>query len=332
MPLGGDWRPAATLDTLRRRAELSAAVRTFFAGRGALEVETPMLAAATTPESHLVSFEARDPTDPEAAAPRYLQTSPELHMKRLLAAGSGAIYQLARVARGGERGRRHNPEFTLLEWYRPGWDHHALMTEVEELVRSLLGLPPEPAAPRFTYRQLFQRHLDLDPHAATVAELDAAIATTLTAAGVATPELPPTDRDARLCLLLTHVVEPALPSGLLFVHDFPASQASLARLRRDEHGAEVAERFELYLDGFELANGFHELSDAAEQRRRFLADLELRRRQGLPSVPLAERFLAALEAGLPPTAGVALGFDRLVMAATGARRIDDVLAFPWERA
>jgi len=328
----GGWRPAASLETLRRRAALAAAVRAFFAAREVLEVETPLLAAATTPETHLVSFEARDPAAGAGAAPRYLQTSPELHMKRLLAAGSGPIYQLARVARGGERGRLHNPEFTLLEWYRPGWDHHRLMDEVEALVGELLaGTGAEPApgsAPRLTYRQLFKRHAGIDPGAASIADLDA----TIRAAGISPPELPADDRDARLALLLTHVIEPLLPAGLLFVHDFPASQASLARVGRDADGREVAERFELYADGVELANGFHELTDAAVQRRRFEAELADRRRRGLPQVPMAERFLAALEAGLPTSSGVALGFDRLVMRAVGAEHIDDVLAFPGDRA
>ncbi len=333
---GAEWRPAASLETLRRRAALAAAVRGFFAARDVLEVETPLLAAATTPETHLASFEARDPAAGAGAAPRYLQTSPELHMKRLLAAGSGPIFQLSRVARGGERGRLHNPEFTLLEWYRPGWDHHRLMDEVEALVREVLaGSPvragtqdsPEPA-PRLTYRQLFQRHAGLDPMAASVAGLDAAIRE----AGISPPELPVDDRDSRLAIILTHVIEPRLPAGLVFVHGFPPSQASLARLGRDADGREVAERFELYVDGVELANGFNELTDAALQRRRFEDELAERRRRGLPLVPMAERFLAALEAGLPTSSGVALGFDRLVMRAVGAGSIDDVLAFPGDRA
>jgi lysyl-tRNA synthetase class 2 len=313
-----DWRPTAGFDALRRRADLLARLRGFFAERGVLEVETPILGHAGTPETHLESLEVRRPR-------LFLQTSPELHMKRLLAAGSGPIWQLARVARGGERGRRHNPEFSLLEWYRPGWDHHRLMDEVEELVVHLLERPV--AAERLTYAELFGRHLGLDPHRASLADLDRA------AAPYAPPPFDGDDRDGRLAFLLTHAVEPELPAGALFVDDYPASQASLARVRPAAgNGPAVAERFELYLDGVELANGFHELTDAAEQRRRFTADLAERRRRGLPAVPLDERLLAALEAGLPPCSGVALGFDRLVMHATGAGRIDDVIAFPTERA
>ena len=319
---GADWRPTAGLDVLRLRARLAARARAFFAARGVLEVETPLLAAAATAEPHLASLVvAGEP-------PRYLQTSPEFHMKRLLAAGSGPIYQLGRAFRGGEAGRRHNPEFTLLEWYRPGLDHHRLMDEVEELLRALLPERIGPApAPRTAYGELFRRQLGVDPHRATAAELDRAIA----AEDLSGPTFAPDDRDGRLQLLMALAVEPRLPGGLVFVHEFPASQASLARVQRTEEGA-VAERFEAFVDRVELANGFHELGDADEQRRRFAADLAGRRAAGLPEPPLDERLLAALEVGLPDCAGVALGFDRLVMLAAGAETIDEVLAFPAERA
>jgi len=315
---GADWRPTAGVEALRLRARLAARLRGFFAARGVLEVETPLLGRAGTPETHLESLRLASP-------PLYLQTSPEFHMKRLLAAGSGPIYQLARVARGGERGRRHNLEFTLLEWYRPGWDPRRLMDEVEELVGVVLEI--DLGAGRLTYADLFRRHLGLDPHAASLADLDRA------AAPFSPPTFEAADRDGRLAFLLTHAVEPRLPAGAVFVYDYPASQASLARVRPGEGGGpDLAERFELYLDGVELANGFHELTDAGEQRRRFAADAAERRRLALPAVPIDERFLAALEAGLPPCAGVALGFDRLVMHAAGAGRIDEVIAFPTERA
>lgn len=323
----GDWRPAADLAVLRRRAELLGRVRGFFAERRVLEVETPLLSAATVTDPHLASLATRF-TGPGAGAGRtlYLQTSPEHAMKRLLAAGSGPIYQLARAFRDGEAGRRHNPEFTLLEWYRPGWDHHRLMGEVGELLAVLVGAP---AGERLTYRELFVRHCGIDPHTADTATLDGA----LTAAGVEAAGLDPGDRDSRLDLLLAGAIEPRLPADRpVFVHDFPASQAALARLRREPGGVVVAERFEVFFGGFELANGFHELTDAAEQRRRFEADLERRRRLGLPAVPVDEHLLAALAAGMPEGAGVALGFDRLVMAATGSGTIGEVLAFPFDRA
>lgn len=321
---GDDWRPTASPGALRLRAGLAARLRAFFAERGVLEVETPLLAAATTPEPHLESLPVPGPPA------LYLQTSPEHHMKRLLATGSGPIYQLARVVRGGERGRRHNREFTLLEWYRPGFDHHDLMDEMDALLGDLVDAAP---AERVTYGELFRRCAGVDPHRAGVSELDRALAAAGAGPGDGGPRFDPDDRDGRLALLLTRVVEPALPAGAVFVYDFPPSQASLARVRPARGGEPaVAERFEVYLDGIELANGFHELTDAGEQRRRFLADLEERRRRGLPGVPLDERLLAALEAGLPPCAGVALGFDRLVMHAAGADSLDAVIAFPAERA
>ncbi|HEX2254886.1 MAG TPA: EF-P lysine aminoacylase EpmA [Thermoanaerobaculia bacterium] len=314
---------------LRTRAAAAARVRQFFARRGVLEVETPLLAAAGTPEVHLDSVACG-----VGGRTLYLQTSPEFHMKRLLAAGSGPLYQLFRAVRGGEAGRRHNLEFTLLEWYRPGFDHHALMDEVEELLAAVLGTERLRPGARVTYGELFRRHLGLDPHAADVAELDRAVAAAaLAGAGDPGPIFAPDDRDGRLHLLMALAVEPRLPRGLVFVYDYPASQASLARVRPGAGGAPaVAERFEAYVDGVELANGFHELTDAGEQRRRFAADLAHRRAHGLPEVPLDERLLAALAAGLPPSAGVALGFDRLVMLATGAASIAEVLAFPTDRA
>lgn len=329
-PARDDWRPTASPAALARRADIAAAVRAFFAARGVLEVETPLLSAAATPEPHLHSLAAVDPAESGATdrggRPCYLATSPEFHMKRLLAAGSGPIYQLFRAVRGGEGGRRHNREFTLLEWYRPGWDHLRLIGEVEELLAEVLG---GRAVERLTYAEAFRRHAGLDPHRASVAELDRAIA----ARGLAGPAFAVGDRDSRLHLLMGFAVEPSLGPGVTVIHDFPASQASLARVRPATAGEPaVAERFEVFVDGVELANGFHELTDAAEQRRRFAADLARRRSAGLPTPPADERLLAALEHGLPPSAGVALGFDRLVMLATGAAAIDEVIAFPADRA
>ena len=253
---------------------------------------------------------------------RYLQTSPEYAMKRLLAAGSGAIYQICKVFRDGERGRRHNPEFTMLEWYRPGFDHHRLMDEVDALLQAVLGAA---AAERISYADAFRRHAGIDPHAASDGELRSRVAA-LGVSGIA--EL---DRDDLLNLLLTHTVEQRLGvSRPTFLFDYPASQAALARIRPGD--PPVAERFEVFIDGVELANGFHELADPDEQRRRFAADLEERRRRGLPEVAVDERLLAALAAGLPDCAGVALGVDRLVMLKAGTRNIADVIAFPIDRA
>jgi lysyl-tRNA synthetase class 2 len=318
----GGWRPTASLTMLRQRAELLASIRRFFAHAGVMEVDTPACSAFATTDPALDSMVTRfGETDADSGQMLYLHTSPEFPMKRLLAAGSGPIYQICKVFRNGESGRFHNPEFTLLEWYRPGFDHQQLMDEVAALVEFLLqrSLP----VVHFSYRSLFQQFLAIDPQHAKMADLrDRAI--TLGVGGAESLDLP--DADAWRDLLLTHVIEPQLPRGLCFVFDFPETQASLARIRRGRHP--VAERFELYLDGMEIANGFHELADAGEQRGRFENDLKRRRQIGKPRVPMDQRLLSALAAGLPDCAGVALGVDRLVMAASGAGHINEVIAFP----
>lgn len=320
--MSGDWRPSASLDTLRLRAAVLAKIRAFFAARGVLEVETPALSAATVTDLHLASLETRCRAEAAGELTLYLQTSPEFAMKRLLAAGSGPIYQVARAFRDGEAGRRHNPEFTLLEWYRPGLDHHGLMDEMDALLGEVLGAAP---AERLSYGELFAGRLGIDPHRATGAELEAAAR----AAGFT--DALDLERDAWLDLLLSVVLEPGLGRGRpTFLYDFPASQAALARVRPGP--PPLAERFEVYVEGMELANGFHELTDAAEQRHRFERDLERRRERGLPEVPIDHRLLAALAAGLPPCAGVALGVDRLVMLAAGVSSLAEVVAFPIDRA
>jgi lysyl-tRNA synthetase class 2 len=254
-------------------------------------------------------------------------------MKRLLAAGSGDIYQIGHVVRGFERGRLHNAEFTLIEWYRIGFSLGQLMDEVEALVRSLLGAAAPGASERVSYREAFQRELTLDPLAASLAELaQAAQPLGLTGGGAATARAAAAmSRDDWLELLMGAIVGPRLGrAALTFVYGYPATQAALARL--DPADPRVAERFELYCGGVELANGFHELTSAAEQRARFGQDNARRQQLGLPVYPLDERLLAALAAGLPDCAGVALGFDRLAMLALGAAHIEEVLAFPTPRA
>jgi lysyl-tRNA synthetase class 2 len=317
-----DWRASASLATLQRRAQLLAATRQFFAARAVLEVDTPMVINAPVSDVHLHSARVTFANDTDAF---YLHTSPEYAMKRLLADGTGDIYQICHVVRARERGRLHNPEFTLVEWYRLGWDLNALIEEVDALVRVLLG-PRAPARPlqRISYQQAFLEHVALDPFTATHAELTAAAR----AAGFAGAAA---ERDELLELLMSLRVGPKLGrTALTFVHGYPASQAALARL--DPADPRTALRFELYCEGVELANGFHELGDAAEQRARFERDLTARRRLGLGATALDERLLAALAAGLPECCGVALGFDRTVMLAIGADSIDAALAFPLERA
>lgn len=305
-------------------------IRTFFAQRDVMEVDTPALSAAAVSDPALTSLRTvyTGPGAPQGRA-LYLHTSPEFAMKRLLAAGSGSIYQICKVFRDGERGRHHNPEFTMLEWYRTGFDYHQLMDEVALLVATALAdervlKPPE----YVSYGEAFQRHLGLDPHTADIRRLrDCARAHGIDAGGLA--EDADGDIDAWRDLLLTHVLQPQLGrERLSFLYDYPASQAALARVRAGNPA--VAERFEVFLQGTELANGFHELTDPREQRRRFDVDLARRRAQKQPTLPLDLAFLAALEHGLPPCAGVALGVDRLVMLATGATALAQVLAFPLE--
>jgi lysyl-tRNA synthetase class 2 len=324
-----DWRPSASSATLARRAALLAQARAFFATRGVLEVDTPMVVNAAVTDVHIesarVGFEAR-----AGGARYYLHTSPEYAMKRLLAAGSGDIFQICHVVRGGERSRYHNAEFTLIEWYRIGFTLEALMDEVDALVRELLGSrAPAPASERVSYREVFQRELMLDPFTADPDALRRAGA----ALGYTGSDAPSaaSERDTLLDLLMAARIGPSLGRDTLtFIHGYPASLAALARL--DPADPRTALRFELYGEGLELANGFHELTSVEEQRRRFERDLEERRRRGLPLCALDERLLAALAAGVPECAGVALGFDRVLMLAAGASHIDEVLAFPTERA
>ena len=318
-----DWRPTASREMLQQRAALLARARGFFAARGVLEVDTPMVVNAPVTDAHIHSAQVMFEGD--AGKRRFfLHTSPEYAMKRLLAAGTGDIYQICHVVRALERGRLHNAEFTLIEWYRLDFSLAALMSEVEELVRELLGPTRAAASARVSYREAFLHALALDPFTAPLAELGEH-------ARCAGFQGAADDRDELLELLMGTVVGPRLGrGGLTFVHGYPASQAALARLDPDDPRA--AQRFELYCDGIELANGFHELAAAREQRVRFERDIAERRRAGLPDAVIDERLLAALAAGLPDCCGVALGFDRTLMLAAGAERIDAVLPFPTERA
>jgi len=333
-----DWRPSASRERLRGRAALLQRAREFFAARAVLEVDTPLVVNAPVSDVHIHSATVRLAGEPGAtvqapASPLFLHTSPEYAMKRLLAAGSGDICQIGHVVRGFERGRLHNPEFTLIEWYRIGFSLGQLMDEVEALVRSLLGAAAPGASERVSYREAFQRELALDPLAASLTELaQAAQPLGLTGGSAATARgAAAMSRDDWLELLMGAIVGPRLGrAALTFVYAYPATQAALARL--DPADPRVAERFELYCGGVELANGFHELTSAAEQRARFGEDNARRQQLGLPVYPLDERLLAALAAGLPDCAGVALGFDRVAMLALGAAHIEEVLPFPTPRA
>jgi lysyl-tRNA synthetase class 2 len=337
-----DYLPSATLPMLRLRARLLRAVREFFDGRGYFEVDTPLLAHDRAIDPHLAPFVVE-----HRAGPLYLQTSPEFAMKRLLAAGAEAIYQIGHVFRADELGKRHNPEFTMVEWYRAGDTYMEQMQVVEDLVVAVFRAAVEaratasqtpfdvkasqvPAVPfrRTSYRDAFAAHAGRDGLLLGPGEL----AELARSRHVAVPEsLEAADRDGWLNLLLAELVEPNLGIDRPeFLFDYPVSQAALARIRRED--PPVAERFELYIGGVELCNGYHELTDAGELRRRIDAESQRRVAGGDSPLPVSNRLLAAMDAGLPACAGVALGFDRLMMLAAGASSVADVLPFPFDRA
>ena len=311
-----------SLEAIRLRARLYALIRQFFAERGVLEVETPVMSAAANTDPNIESFSTHFSGHVDAGArERWLRTSSEFAQKRLLAAGIGDCYELGRVFRNGEAGRRHNPEFAMLEWYRVGWNHRQLADETIALVQEALALRGEAAEVRnITYRDLFIDAIGLDPMAADEQQLRSALH------GVRVND-EGLGRDDRLDLLLTHRIQPAFPAGrITVVYDYPASQCALAKVRADD--PPVAERFELYVGQHEVANGYHELTDAAEQRARFERDNARRRSRGLAEMPLDENLLTALK-GLPDCAGVALGVERLLMAMTGSEDIRNMIAFPF---
>ncbi|MEO8742312.1 MAG: EF-P lysine aminoacylase EpmA [Lysobacteraceae bacterium] len=321
-----NWQPSAGIAALRLRANLYALIRQFFSARAVLEVETPILSQAGNTDQHIESFRTHFSGHVDAgSAERWLRTSPEYPLKRLLAAGIGDCYELGRVFRNGEAGHQHNPEFTMLEWYRVGWNHRRLMQETAELVRTALAMVDRSVRVReVTYRDLFIETIGIDPLACDEAVLRE---------GLTGFEIDPVSllRDDWLDLLLTHRIQSTFACDeLLMVYDYPASQCALARIRNDD--PPVAERFELYLGSVELANGYHELTDATEQRGRFERDHSSRMqcRNALPSID--ERLLAALQHGLPDCAGVALGVDRLLSAMLETSAIAATITFPFDRA
>lgn len=315
-----NWKPNSSLNNLKMRAALISSVREFFRERNVLEVETPLLCSHTVTDPHIESFNV--PYPKKTGTFRYLQTSPEYAMKRLLAAGSGCIYQICKAFRYEEQGSIHNPEFTLLEWYRVGYTHHELMDEVSSLLKYLLKTED---AERISYKNLFLKELSINPLTCDIAELSHCVKQHK-------KEFPRgmdvTDKDAWLQFLMSELLEPTLQSPT-FVYDYPPSQGALAKIRAEEEP--VAERFELYYKGIELANGFHELSDAKEQLRRFETDNLYRKKHLLEILTPDELLLNALNSGIPPCAGVALGLDRLIMLALGEKTLRDIMAFAFDR-
>lgn len=308
------WLPSASLEQLKKRAKILARIRRFFAERSILEVETPIFSPASVTDPHIHSISAK-----VIGKHCYLQTSPEYAMKRLLCAGIGSIYQICKAFRQDETGDIHNPEFTLLEWYRLGFDHHDLMNEVDKLLQEVLQTQP---ADQYTYAEIFLEYLGINPHTAEIE--------TLKQAGKDIEFTGELNKDGWLNLLISHCIEPYLGKNRpVFIYDFPASQAALARIRQEN--PPVASRFEIYYQGIELGNGFHELQATQEQRARFQRDLQYRENHGLPLISIDEQLLAALEHGLPDCAGVAIGIDRLVMLALKEKKIENVMSFEFGR-
>lgn len=309
-----NWQPTATIASLKQRAKILESIREFFQARAVLEVETPIMAQYSVTDPYITAL-----TTQYLGKTHYLQTSPEYHMKRLLAAGSGDIFQIGKQFRHDHHSRIHNPEFTMLEWYRLGFDHHQLMDEMDELLQLILHTTP---AVRYSYQAIFEKFLRIDPLTASIAELRTA------AEKFDVPEMGD-DRSGWLQLLFTEGIERQL-LDLTFIYDFPAEQASLARLNAND--PRVASRFEVYCGGIELANGFHELADAKQQLQRFESENQMRLQHQIPTRNIDPHFIAALEHGLPDCAGIALGVDRLIMLALQRPAIKDVISFDIERA
>lgn len=318
-----NWQPSASIENLLARAKIIAEIRRFFTDRGLLEVETPVLSEFGVTDVHLSTFNTTfiSPTAEKSKA-LWLSTSPEYHMKRLLAAGSGPIFQLCHVFCNEEAGQRHNPEFTMLEWYRPHFDMYRLINEVDDLLQQILDCKPTES---LSYQFVFQEYVGLDPLSAEKAELVAK------AKQYHLQQAEQEDRDTLLQFLFSTVVEPNIgKENPVAVYHFPATQAALAQISSEDH--RVAERFEFYYKGLELANGFHELTDVNEQLHRFEQDNVQRQKMGLPQRQIDKRLLGALQAGVPNCSGIALGVDRLLMIALGANAIHEVMAFGIENA
>jgi lysyl-tRNA synthetase class 2 len=317
------WEPTAPFSHLKVRAETLDKIRNFFKTRGVLEVETPILCHTANTDPFVQPIPVFIQGD---MRPFYLQTSPEFAMKRLLAAGSGSIYQITKAFRNGEQGRNHNLEFSMLEWYRLGFNHHDLMDEISELLSCVLESAP---TIRLSYTDLFLEKVGLHPLNATLAELQNCASGNGIAMDTATAET--LSEDDWLDLLMTHCIEPTLGfEQPVMVYDFPISKAALARIRHET--PPVAERFEVYVAGLELANGYHELQDPKVQLERFEGDCAVREKLGLSAIPIDDRLIAALTVGFPSCSGVALGIDRLIMLKLQSRNIEEVLTFPLERA
>lgn len=327
------WQSTLTWKNAQKRAQILQQVRAFFVERNVVEVETPALSQGTVTDVHLDALNCKynflNDSAIDTSADFYLQTSPEFHMKRLLASGYGCIFQISKAFRHEEAGRNHNPEFTMLEWYRLGFDHFELMTEVAGLLKTVLACE-EPL--QVTYQELFLERVKIDPLTATRAELLALIKHhNVLSDWLVVDSEKDEHNDILLQFVFSQLIEPTIGIDVpYFVYNFPHSQASLARLSLEDE--RVAERFECYYQGIELVNGFHELTDANVQNQRFQLDNKKRSSANFVTKPIDEHFIEALTSGLPPCSGVALGIDRLVMLALKTQHIEEVITFPIDRA
>jgi len=313
-----NWQPTATVETLQARAKCLSQIRQFFETADVMEVDVPVLATTGVTDLHIdcisvqVQGKRREKT-------QYLQSSPEYYMKRLLAAGHSAIYYLGKAFRQGESGPKHQPEFTMLEWYRPGWNEYQLMDEVSQLMQHL-GLKTE-SSQTLCYSELFEQITGLNPHQIPLLDIQAL------ASSLAGSDFSGEGRSTCLDLIFSLAIEPKLPSGLVFIHDYPSCQSALALLGQDSGGNTIAHRFEAYFNGMELANGYYELTDPVEMKSRFDADIAFRHALGKPPMAIDSDLLAAMESGLPVCAGVALGVDRLLMQLLDVDDITRVTSF-----
>lgn len=324
MEMIGAWQPTASLCNLKLRAEILKKIRQFFEQKNVLEVETPLICQTTATDPHLTSFETHLKSSPIGNVKLYLQTSPEFAMKRLLAAGYGSIYQIGKAFRNGELGQKHNPEFTILEWYRTGFTHFDLMDEMDELLTLILKTAK---ADRLSYEELFDSYFGVNPHTCSLDTLKQLIVKY----NLIFDDVESDDKNMFLDLLLTHLIEPELGSFKpIFIYDYPESQAALAKVNC-KTDYRVGERFEVYFKGWELANGYHELANGEEQLKRFAQDNQMRMQKGLDSIPVDSRLVNALDF-FPDCAGVALGLDRLICLAAETNDISEVIAFPILRA
>jgi lysyl-tRNA synthetase class 2 len=313
------WRPSASLPVLQQRAQLYHRIRQFFLERDVLEVDVPVLNEYATVDPFIESIHCE-----VMGQSHYLQTSPEFFLKRLLTAYQHDIYCLGKAFRQGERGKRHRPEFTMLEWYRVGWTEQQLITEVQVLLSAFF---PEKKTVIKSYREVFQQALSIDPHTATIAQLKAC-AVEMIEGDFGSEITACNDKNTWLDILFTHGVEPTLEPAIVAIYDYPASQSALAKIAADEQGQCVAKRFEIYVDGMELANGYWELTDGKEQQARFEKDNDYRQQHGLPVLPYDQALVSALTEGeMPACAGVALGVDRLLMCLLETDNIAKVVSF-----